>query len=72
MAEKNWLVVKDANGKWYFHHGKYAPHLVSEIAKTDILYLRYLIDNDAGAISLEGRNYIATLIKSIDTRSANG
>lgn len=72
MAEKNWLVQKDGAGKWYFHHGKYAPQLVSEVARTDLNYLKYLIDNDAGAISLDGRNYISTLIKSTETRAANG
>lgn len=69
--EKEWLVQKDGQQKWYFHHGKYAPQLVSEVAHTDLRYLENLIEKDMGHISLDARNYIDWIIKSKKTKAAN-
>jgi hypothetical protein len=66
--ERQWLVVKDDQGRWYFHHGIHAPKLVTE-APVD--YLESLIKNDMGHISLEARIYIDKIAKSARTRAAN-
>jgi hypothetical protein len=60
LKAKEWLVQKDEQGRWYFHHGKYAPMLINE---APVEYLNQLIEFDMGHISLEARNFIAQNIK---------
>lgn len=52
------LLERDEKGRWYFTRGKYAPELLDDMGPEHKNYLLWLINEDAGRISLDGRKAI--------------
>lgn len=60
------LLEQDEKKRWYFTRGKYAPELLDDMStKEHKNYLLWLINEDAGRISLEGRKAIEQRLSEI-------
>jgi hypothetical protein len=57
------LLDKDEKNRWYFTRGKFAGELLDDISSEQKQYLKWLIDEDAGKMSLDARKAIEAALE---------